>query len=147
MILCDVSVLLNAYFTGAKHHRVCRDALEHLRSSEQTFAILDHILASVVRIATHPKVFKPPATAAEIFAFLNMLRRDDEIVVLVPGKRHWTIFQDLVEATAVSGSDVTDAWLAAAAMEHGCEWWTTDGGFARFPGLRQRNLLAAPLVP
>jgi predicted nucleic acid-binding protein len=36
---------------------------------------------------------------------------------------------------------VPDAYLAALAMEHGCEWITTDRGFARFPGLKWRSPL------
>jgi predicted nucleic acid-binding protein len=31
---------------------------------------------------------------------------------------------------------VADAYLAALAIESGSEWVTTDGDFARFPGLR-----------
>ena len=32
--------------------------------------------------------------------------------------------------------------IAALAIEHGCEWNTTDRGFARFPGLRWRHPLS-----
>lgn len=141
MILCDVGVLLNAYFAGATHHRPCREALERLMQSGDRFAIVDQVLASVVRIATHPRVFKPPAEAREVFEFLDVLRQHENAIVLAPARRHWTIFQDLVVAMKIRGGDVTDAWLAAAAMEHGCEWWTTDRGFERFSGLRVRNLL------
>ena len=37
---------------------------------------------------------------------------------------------------------VTDAYLAALAIEHGCEFVTTDSDFARFEGLRWRHPLA-----
>lgn len=40
----------------------------------------------------------------------------------------------------IRDSEVTDAYLAALAIESGCEWWTTDRGFGRFPGLCWRNL-------
>jgi uncharacterized protein len=36
---------------------------------------------------------------------------------------------------------VPDAYLAALAMEHGCEFVTVDRDFARFPGLRYRHPL------
>lgn len=32
--------------------------------------------------------------------------------------------------------DVSDAFLAAIALEHGATWVTSDHGFGRFPGLR-----------
>lgn len=65
-----------------------------------------------------------------------------EVRRIEPGPRHWVIFRDLVLGTHICGSDTTDAYLAALAMEHGCEWWTTDRGFSRFPGLHWRNLAA-----
>lgn len=34
---------------------------------------------------------------------------------------------------------VTDAHLAALAIEHGCELASTDADFARFPGLKWKN--------
>jgi predicted nucleic acid-binding protein len=37
---------------------------------------------------------------------------------------------------------VSDAYLAALAIEHGAEPITTDRDFARFPGLRWRHRLA-----
>jgi uncharacterized protein len=45
---------------------------------------------------------------------------------------------DLCKKAAVSGNLVQDAWLAALAIESGCEWITFDRDFARFPGLRWR---------
>ena len=36
------------------------------------------------------------------------------------------------------GNQITDAWLAALAIESGCEWITADRDYARFPGLRWR---------
>ena len=41
----------------------------------------------------------------------------------------------------LKGNDVTDAYLAALAIEHGCEFVTVDKGFKRFPGLRWRHPL------
>ena len=49
-----------------------------------------------------------------------------------------SLAEAMVDAT---GNLVADAWHAAMAIEHGCEWTTTDGDFARFPGLRSRHPL------
>src|SRR5436309_643393 len=105
MILCDVSVLLNAFFANAEHHRVCRAALDGLRRPGEQFALMDQILSGVLRIATNPRVFKPAPAAAEVFAFLNALRDDENAVILASGPRHWRIFQDLVEGMRVRGGD------------------------------------------
>jgi predicted nucleic acid-binding protein len=47
----------------------------------------------------------------------------------------------LKEGQAVANL-VTDAHLAALAIEHGCELASTDADFARFPKLKWRNPLA-----
>ncbi len=39
------------------------------------------------------------------------------------------------------GNLVPDAYLAAMAIEAGCEWVTTDRDFSRFKGLRWRHPL------
>jgi toxin-antitoxin system PIN domain toxin len=105
------------------------------------FAVSELVLSSVIRIVTSPRVFDTPATVREALAFSRALMSHPMAVSVTPGARHWQIFEDLVTATGISGSDTTDAFLAALAMEHGCEWWSSDTGFARFPGLDWRNPL------
>lgn len=142
MILCDVGVLLHAMVQRSPHHDLCRRELERLRSRPREMALSEIVLAAVVRIGTNPRVYLPCPAAEEVFAFVDALRSQPEARRITPGPRHWTIFKDLVLGTGVRGSDTTDAYLAALALEHGCEWWTTDRDFARFPGLRWRNLIA-----
>lgn len=142
MILCDVGVLLHAMVEKAAHHEICRSELERLRSNPRELALSELILAAVVRIGTNPRVFDPCPTVDEVFAFVDALRAPSGVRHIAPGPHHWTIFKDLILAAGIRGSDTTDAYLAALALEHGCEWWTTDEGFSRFPGLRWRNLIA-----
>jgi len=142
VILCDVGVLLHAMIQSSPHHAVCRRELERLHSSPETMAVSDLILAAVVRIGTNPRLFEPCPETAEVLRFVDALRSPPEVRKVAPGPRHWTLFKDLIESTGIRGADTTDAYLAALALEHGCEWWTTDEDFARFPGLRWRNLIA-----
>ena len=141
MVLCDVGVLISAGMKESPHHRRCREALDALHESHDKVAVSDLILSAVVRISTNPRVWKTPASPASAFTFVNALRTHANALAIAPGPRHWRIFEDLVDSLAIRGSDTTDAYLAALALEHGCEWWTTDAGFTRFPGLRWRNLL------
>ena len=142
MILCDVNVLLGGLVERSPHHAVCRGELDRLRSRPREMAVSELILAAVVRIGSNPRVFQPTPTPKEMFHYVEALASQPEVRRIEPGPRHWKIFQDLVLGTGIYGSDTTDAYLAALAMEHGCEWWTTDRGFSRFPGLRFRNLAA-----
>lgn len=140
MILCDVNVLLGALIEQSPYHSICRGELERLRSRPREMAVSELILAAVVRIGSNPRIFQPTPTPEDMFRYVEALTSQVEVRRIEPGPRHWTIFRDLVLGTGIRGSDTTDAYLAALAMEHGCEWWTTDGGFSRFPGLRWRNL-------
>jgi hypothetical protein len=60
-------------------------------------------------------------------------------VLISPGERHWSIFTDLCQQANARAALVADAYLAAMAIESGCEWVTTDRDFSRFPGLRWRH--------
>jgi len=142
MVLCDVSVLLHALFAQSQEHARCKKELDRLVASGEDFGVSDQVLAAVLRVGTNPKVFRPPAKVADVFRFVNALLNHRHAVMIRPAQRHWQIFQDLVETSDVVAGDTTDAWYAALAIEHGCEWWTTDAHFGRFPGLRQRNLLS-----
>jgi toxin-antitoxin system PIN domain toxin len=142
VILCDVGVLLQAMIRHTAHHETCRRELERLRATPREMAVNDLILAAVVRIGTNPRLFDPCPAVEEVLAFVDALRDLPGVRSIAPGPRHWTVFKDLILGGGIRGSDTTDAYLAALAMEHGCEWWTTDGGFSRFPGLRWRNLIA-----
>ena len=59
-----------------------------------------------------------------------------------PAERHWAVFQQMLTDGQAIANLVTDAHLAALAIEHGCELNSTDGDFARFPTLRWRNPLS-----
>ena len=142
MVLCDVSVILSAGMSESPHHAVCLERLEEVLDGER-FAVSELVLAAVVRIATNPRVWKKPATQARAFDFVEGLRDHPSAIAVSPGPRHWRLFRQLAVATRGRGADTTDAYLAALAVEHGCEWWTADGGFARFTGLRWRNVLTA----
>jgi hypothetical protein len=51
------------------------------------------------------------------------------------------IFRRLCVDIGVKGNLIPDAYLAAMAIESGCEWITTDGDFSRFKGPRWRHPL------
>jgi hypothetical protein len=96
-------------------------------------------LSGFARVVTHPKVFKRPSSAADAFAFAQQLRDQPNCVRVEPGPRHWDLFRRLCLDAGVKGNLVPDAYLAAIAIESGCEWISTDRDFSRFSGLRWRH--------
>ena len=141
MLLCDVNVLVYAHRKDSQAHAVCRAWLETLVNGDEAFGTSELVLSGFVRVVTHPKVFAHPSPLADALTFAGQLRGQDNAIPIAPGPRHWEIFQRLCLAHAVRGSLVPDAYLAAMAIESGCEWVTTDRDFSRFEGLRIRNPL------
>lgn len=142
MVLFDVNVLLYAFIPQSDHHQQCRKIVGDVLAGEEAFGLSELVLAAVVRIATNKKVFKPPAPIEKALAFANTLRLHPRAKRLEAGERHWLIFEDLLKASGITGSDTTDAYLAALALEHNCTWVTTDKDFKKFPGLKLRYLLS-----
>ena len=142
MVLPDVNVLVYAHREDAANHVACREWLEGVVNGDQTYAVSDLVLSGFVRVVTHPKVFKRPSNIADAFTFAEQLRDQPNCVRVEPGPRHWELFRRLCLEIGVKGNLVPDAYLAAMAIESGCEWISTDHDFSRFKGLRWRHPLA-----
>ena len=111
-------------------------------TSDEPIGLSDLVLSGFVRVATHPRIFDPPAPVDEALGFADALRSQPNTVGIAPGPRHWDIFGRLCREAGAKGNLVPDAYLAALAVESGSEWITTDRDFSRFPGLRWRHPLA-----
>ena len=61
--------------------------------------------------------------------------------VLQPNDQHWPIFQKMLRGGNATANLVSDAHLAALAVEHNAVMQSTDADFARFPGLKWKNPL------
>lgn len=141
MFLFDVNVLVHAWRPGASRHDEYRLWLEATVFSENSFGLSDLVLGGFLRVVTNPSVFGLPSQPAAAFDFVAILRERSNCVLFAPGSRHWSIFLDLCRRSEARGNLIPDAYRAALAIEHGCEWITTDRDFSRFPGLRWRHPL------
>jgi uncharacterized protein len=138
LILADVNVLLYAFRSDSVAHAAHRDWLDDVVNGDSAYGMSTQVLSAVVRISTHPRIYAKPAALEEALAFARVLLEQPHCSLIQPGPRHWAIFESLCMAAKASGNLVQDAWLAALAIESGCEWITTDRDFARFSGLRWR---------
>jgi len=136
MILADVNVLIYAFRRDLPQHRICRPWLAAVVSSDTGFGLSPVVLSAVVRITTNARAFQTPSSIEEAFGFCADLLGQPHCHVVEPGEHHWDIFRRLCIETDTRGPRVTDAWLAALAIEWGCEWITFDRDYARFPGLK-----------
>ena len=139
MILPDVNVLLYAWRTDSPEHAVHRRWLEDVLNGDMAYGMSPQVLASLLRVATHPRIYARPSRLTETQAFASLLLGQPHCQIVQPGARHWGIFEDLCRRAKAAGNLVQDAWFAALALESGCEWVTADRDYARFDGLRWRS--------
>ena len=139
MILPDVNVLLYAFRSDSVNHAAYREWLARVVEGDEAYGMSPQVLSSVLRIATHPRIYAAPSRLEDALCFARVLLEQPTCTVVQPGPRHFSIFEGLCRQAAATGNLVRDAWLAALAVESGCEWLTTDGDYARFPGLRWRR--------
>ncbi len=143
MIVVDANLLLYAHDAGSVHHAAAHRWLEGILSGDETVGLPWAVLLAFLRVGTNPRLRKDAPTVEEASAIVDDWLERPNITLLNPGERHWQILRDLMTRGQVRGSLVTDAHLAALAIEHGAELATTNRDFARFPGLKFFN----PLEP
>jgi len=139
MDLPDVNVLVYAHRGESAHHHACRTWLDRALQSNRAFAFSELVLTGFVRVVTNPGIFKSPTSLDVAFLFAQKVREQPHATRVSPGARHWEIFTNLCTEAGAKGNLIADAYLAAMAIESGCEWISTDGDFARFPGLKWRR--------
>lgn len=141
MNLLDVNILVYAHREDAERHPDYRAWLVTALSSPSGVAVSELALSGCLRIITHPKIFERPTPLAEALDFVDDFRSRPEVRILGPGLKHWEIFLALCRKAEAKGNLVPDAYHAALAIEWGCDWISSDRGFARYPGLRWRHPL------
>ncbi len=134
-MILDANLLLYACNGADPRHERAAAAVEGALNGPVRAGLPWQSLTAFLRIATHPRVFprplSPDAAAAQVDAWLGA----PSAWLPVPGRRHAEVLLALVRDLRITGALVSDAHLAALAVEHGVALWSTDADFARFPGL------------
>lgn len=142
MKLIDANVLIYAANRAAPRHEAARAWVGHTLSGSETVAIPWVVALAFVRITTNPKVMSAPLNARAAFGYVRGWLDLPVVVTPEPTNRHPEILTELLERTGVGGNLVSDAHLAALAIEHGATLCSSDNDFARFPGLDWLDPLA-----
>lgn len=141
MILPDVNVLVVAFKEEAEHHTEVAAWLDQAAGGTAPFGLAGVVVASFVRVVTHPSVFIDPADSNTALDFISVLRRRPNVLTVHPSKAHLDVFDSLCRRIEPRGSLVSDVYLAALAFDVGAEIATLDRDFARFPDVRWSNPL------
>lgn len=137
MLLPDVNVLLAGFRADHDHHRRTRTFLEEARSASDMLGVSDVALASVVRPTRAYSYDRTTPTRSSSTSMCCSTPGQ----LLRAGSTHWSRFSEFCRHLQLRGNLLSDAYLAALALEQGVELITFDRGFGRHPGLRWRCLL------
>lgn len=141
MRIPDLNLLLYAVNQDAPDHRAALRWWNEALSGVETIGLPWSVLLGFVRLTTSPIAVRAPLHPAEALGYLDRWLSREVTTIVEPTGRHVAILRDLLGPTGTGGNLVTDAHLAALAMEHGAELCTADRDFGRFPGLRWSNPL------
>ena len=142
MKLLDVNLTLYAYVPETPQHERARVWFEDLLSSREPVLIPLVTVLGFTRISTDIRVFREPFTLAYALDIVKSWLALPNVRIVEPSTDHWSTFRRVaIEGQARAGA-ITDAHIAALAIENGAELCTTDRGFARFNGLRTLDPLA-----
>ena len=136
MKLIDLNLLLYAVDASAPRHKPARTWLESVLSGSETVALPWAVLVGFVRLSTKSAVFASPLSSAIALDIVDEWLAQPAVTTVAPGARHAAVLRELLSDLGTAGNIVSDAHLAALAIEHGAELCSCDADFSRFPGLR-----------
>ena len=117
----DVNVLVAASRSDHPHHAAARAWLGQAITNASQGASLKlqpMVIASFLRLVTHPKIFVHPTPMSEALRFVDALLTAPGVEQPALGAE-WPALRKLCADKALAANDVPDAWLAAAVIHQG----------------------------
>lgn len=139
MIIPDINLLLYAYDSDSPFNEKAVAWWQRCLSGTEPVGIPQVVAFGFVRLGTHPSVFENPMTIAEASECVRSWLAQPVAQVLESGPDHLHQVLKLLETVGTGGNLVTDAQIAAMAIEYGAVLHTADADFMRFPALRWFN--------
>ena len=141
MILVDANLLLYAEDSLSEHHGAARVWWDEQLSGVERVYLCWPVVTAFIRVTTNLRLHRRPLTIKEAVERVQSWLDQPCVRMVYPGEQHWEIFQRLLRDGKATGNLVSDAHLAALAIEHNCVLESTDVDFARFKDLKWNNPL------
>ena len=142
MIIVDVNIPIHAINRESRYHEHVRAWWDEQLSGTRPVGLAWVVCFGFVRILTNPRIIAPPLHVGDAIDYVSSWMKQPCTRIVEPLEGHWDLAASLLRQAGTAANLTTDAHLAALAMQHGCELYTTDTDFARFPDLRWHNLFA-----
>ena len=140
MTILDVNTALRLQ-RRCSRHRAAADWLERLFDGPEMVGLPWTTVWAFLRISTNARAWPKPISVEDVFAAIHDWVSRSNLAIIHPGARHMELLEKLVRVDNASGPLVSDAVLAALAIENGAALASTDRDFSRFRGLRWINPL------
>lgn len=141
-MLLDANLLLFAVYEASPFHVPARDWLSEQLSGSRRVGLPWQTVGAFLRIGTATRAFESPLDPNDAWKRISEWLGSRVVWIPTPGPRHAEILGDLILRHQIRGDLVTDAQLAALALEHGLTVCSADTDFARFTEVRWENPLA-----
>jgi toxin-antitoxin system PIN domain toxin len=142
MILLDANLLIYAVNLDAPLNRRAKSWLESVLSGQEMVGFPWIVLLAFLRLTTRPGLFRHPLPVDTAFDLVASWLEQTSATIVHPGPRHMAVLRELLRPLGTGGNLTSDAHLAALAIEHGAELYSSDTDFARFHGVKWRNTLS-----
>lgn len=142
MILVDANVLVYAHVSSFAQHERARDWLDQQLNGTARVGLPWASVLAFLRLVTNPRVFEHPEPITDAWRQVLGWLDCGTVWIPQPTERHAELLGQLLALPGVHANLIPDVHLAALAMEHGLVLCSTDGDFARFPGLHWLNPLS-----
>lgn len=139
----DVNVLLAASRKDHAHHGVAMGWLTAVLEAAQQrsdVTLLSTVVASFLRLATHPKIFSVPTPVQQAVEFVDALLACPGVSLLAV-QNEWPHLRALCLEHSLTGNDMPDAWIAACVLQQQETLATFDKDFVRLLPANQLHLL------
>lgn len=132
----DVNVLLYAVNADSPRHDSARGWIEASFSRAQGIGFAWPALLGFLRLSTRHGIFAQPLAIDDALGVVDAWLQHPAARVIAPTQRHAALLAGLLLGAGRGGNLVSDAHLAALAIEHNAELGTFDRDFENFAGLR-----------
>ena len=142
-MLVDANILLFAVDDSSPFHAAAAEWIVEQLNGSRRVGLPWQVLGAFLSIATNPRAAEHPLSPDEAWAQVDEWLSADVAWIPGPTERHADVLRSLVLSHQLRGNLVSDAQLAALAVEHGLTIYSGDTDFARFREVEWEN----PLTP
>jgi toxin-antitoxin system PIN domain toxin len=138
-VLVDANILLFAVDGESPFHAAAARWLTDRLNSARRVGLPWQSLGAFLRISTNPRAAETPLTPAAAWDHVERWLAADPAWIPTPTARHADVLGALITKHDLRGNLISDAQLAALAIEHGLTVCSADTDFARFGEVRWKN--------